>query len=146
MPGALTLAAVAAAACVASLAAASVLSDQSRRNGKYREGYLEVMRPGPVPDLRKIPDCPRKTVDDRTMAEHRNCFKASAERIRVALRHGMFVFCSGHLLGYSLLVCLAVCNTYIFYFHSSSGLYRCVFHVLATRQRCYRRLTFFPRY
>lgn len=58
------------------------------RDGKYSEGYLEVLRPGPLPDLREIPDCPRKTVDARTMVEHRNCFTAAEDRIRVALRHG----------------------------------------------------------
>lgn len=58
------------------------------RSGDYREGYMEVMRPGPVPDLRDMPDCPRKAVDENTMQQHRNCFKASEDRIRIALRHG----------------------------------------------------------
>ena len=44
-----------------------------------------------MPDLREIPDCPRKTVDERTMVEHRNCFKAAEDRIRVGLRHGKLV-------------------------------------------------------
>lgn len=58
------------------------------RDGNDKDEYVEVMRAGPLPDIREIPDCPRKKVDARTMAEHRSCFKASEDRIRVALRHG----------------------------------------------------------
>ena len=49
---------------------------------------MEVMKPGPLPDFRDMPACPRKAVDENTMKQHRNCFEASEPRIRVALRHG----------------------------------------------------------
>ena len=57
---------------------------------------MEVMKPGPLPDLRDMPDCPRKAVDDNTMKQHRNCFAASEDRIRVALRHGQSVGILAH--------------------------------------------------
>lgn len=58
------------------------------RAGNYIPGFMEVMKEGPVPDLRKTTDCPRKVVTEETMVQHRNCFKAAEDRIRVALRHG----------------------------------------------------------
>eukprot|EP00752_Nemacystus_decipiens_P017096 g15312.t1 len=57
------------------------------RAGVYVEGYMEIMRPGPLPDLRDMPPCPRKTVDEYTMKQHRNCFAAAEDRIRVVLQH-----------------------------------------------------------
>lgn len=59
-----------------------------KRAGVYTEGFMEIMKPGPLPDLRDMPDCPRKAVDDHTMKQHRNCFAASEDRIRVILQHG----------------------------------------------------------
>ena len=32
---------------------------------------MAVMKPGPLPDLRDMPACPRKTVDDHTMKQQR---------------------------------------------------------------------------
>ena len=59
---------------------------------------MAVMKPGPIPDLRDMPACPRKTVDEHTMKQHRNCFAASEDRIRVILQHGAYLAGRGWMM------------------------------------------------
>ena len=50
------------------------------RQGEYSEGYMTIMKS--YPDLRDLPDHPRKAPTPGQLRHHRHCIECSEPRIR----------------------------------------------------------------